>query len=538
MLAQMIPTSTDDERRSFYQRRLALFAQIFLWLFVAIIIWVNGIYELFPLMRVEHYVAINCVAVAGIVLLWLLHRMVFTGREISVEALFTWDVILSWLAAAVLGITALLAKERPINVFSVFIWTNFMVFARVCIIPSSGMRTLFVALGSFIPLSVTAVVIAMQQPTYVGTPVVAFAAGFVTYSVMAALLAALGSKVIYGLRLRIRAAQQLGQYSLIEKIGEGGMGTVYKAQHAMLRRPTALKLLKPEMAQADALARFEREVQLTSELTHPNTVAIFDYGRSPDGVFYYTMEYLDGIDLDRLVRRYGPQPASRVIHIVEQVCGALMEAHGRGLVHRDIKPGNVILCRRGNVPDVAKVLDFGLVKDLSSKDSTAINVLAGTPAYLAPEAVKDPETMGPSGDLYAVGAMAYYLLTGETVFSAKNVLEMCVHHVNTKPTPPSERVKVVVPEELEALIMQCLRKTPSERPANARLVRDRLLAMSEAYPWSMRDAEKWWRNFESSDGKRAAGQGKVSDGHKSMTVDLEGRAPTSTRGFEDTILGV
>ena len=199
-------------------------------------------------------------------------------------------------------------------------------------------------------------------------------------------------------------AKQLGQYELENKLGAGGMGVVYKAHHAMLRRPTAVKMLSIDKVDAASTARFEREVQITCQLNHPNTIAIYDYGRTPEGVFYYAMEFLDGLDLQQLVEKYGPQPEGRVIHILKQVCGSLYEAHSKGLVHRDIKPSNIMLNRRGSEPDVVKVLDFGLVKALDENKNagmTANASLTGTPLYMSPEAIQSPLAVDNRSDLYA-----------------------------------------------------------------------------------------------------------------------------------------
>jgi len=314
----------------------------------------------------------------------------------------------------------------------------------------------------------------------------------------AVVLATFISRVIYGLRQSVSMAQQLGQYVIEKKLGEGGMGEVYLARHTLLRRPTAVKLLPPERAGEKTIARFEREVRATSRLTHPNTVSIFDYGRTRDGVFYYAMEYLDGLDLQRVVQEHGPLPPARVIYILAQIAGALSEAHRAGLVHRDLKPANVFLCDRGGQRDTVKVLDFGLVKDTSPNNSdpaqTELNALIGTPTYLAPESIHSPGEVDARSDLYAVGAIGYFLLTGREVFQGASIVALCIAHLSEKPVRPSERIKRELPADLEALIMRCLAKQPEERPATAAALRQALLACSVP-AWNCEDAEDWWQRL-------------------------------------------
>lgn len=273
------------------------------------------------------------------------------------------------------------------------------------------------------------------------------------------------------------------------------MGVVYRARHAMLRRPTAIKLLTGTAGRA--AERFEREVQLTAGLTHPNTIAVFDYGRTPDGIFYYAMEYLEGVTLDELVQAYGPQPPARVVHLLLQVCGALEEAHDAGLVHRDIKPANVMLTVRGGHHDVVKVLDFGLVKqsEASTKLTTSsLNAVLGTPHFMAPEAILDPPSVDARTDLYALGVVAYLLLTGERPFEGANLVEICSAHLHQSPLHPSEK-QPGVPSDLEAIVLSCLEKKPERRPQSARELATRLSACSSP-PWSRDDARTWWEQAE------------------------------------------
>jgi tRNA A-37 threonylcarbamoyl transferase component Bud32 len=358
---------------------------------------------------------------------------------------------------------------------------NLILFTRSIFIPSSARRTLAVSAAAAFPLALYALA---NEP-------VRLAVWKVMWLLAAITVSTAGSAVIYGLRREVRHALQLGQYTLEEKLGEGGMGVVYRARHAMLRRPTAVKLLKPDRVGEASLRRFEREVQLTAGLSHPNTVSVFDYGRTPDGVFYYAMEYLDGLTLEEIVAGDGPLPPSRVVHVLRQVLGALAEAHGIGLVHRDVKPGNVILCERGGVPDVAKVLDFGLVKDAEGDAGLSRDgALLGTPLYLAPEAIRSPASDARS-DLYSVGAVAYYLLAGRPVFEGATVIEVCSQHLHATPVPPSARLGRPLPQALEAWVFACLEKDKERRPRSAALAAEQL-DRAGAGEWTADDARAWW----------------------------------------------
>jgi hypothetical protein len=303
------------------------------------------------------------------------------------------------------------------------------------------------------------------------------------------------------LQAAVLQAKQLGQYTLEAKLGAGGMGTVYRARHAMLRRPTAVKLLDIDKMSDSAVARFEREVQATSTLTHPNTVQIFDYGHTPEGIFYYAMELLEGTNLDDLVARVGPLPEARAVYLLRQACGSLAEAHATGLVHRDVKPANLFVTRRGGLADFVKVLDFGLVKAVGGADEahlTSANAVTGTPLYLSPEAVNEPDRLDARADVYALGAVAYYLLTGQPVFTGSTVMEICMKHVRETPTPPSTRLGRPVSTALEQLILRCLAKARADRPGDAGALLRELDKCSVAGRWSADDAAAWWELYAKS----------------------------------------
>ena len=338
------------------------------------------------------------------------------------------------------------------------------------------------------------------------------------------------------------AAKQVGQYELVEKLGQGAMGVVYKGRHAMLRRPTAIKLLDVEKINPGSIARFEREVQITCQLNNPNTIAIYDYGRTPEGVFYYAMEFLDGINLETLVNQAGPQPEARVIHLLLQICGSLYEAHSKGLVHRDIKPANIMLNRRGGLSDVIKVLDFGLVKAIDEKKQagmTAANSLTGTPLYISPEGINAPALVDARSDIYAVGATAYFLLTGHPPFVSSNLVDLLRMHVMDAPIAPSQRLGRPVSAELETAVLACLEKNPANRPQTARDVAGLLRKCPEYGRWTVDDGDAWWGRYER--GQLGSSTGRVSrtladQANEGIAGSGAGERRPAQQNFDQTIV--
>jgi serine/threonine-protein kinase len=314
---------------------------------------------------------------------------------------------------------------------------------------------------------------------------------------MAVAIAMFGSHKMRQLHQQAHQAQRLGQYRLKKVLGFGGMGTVYLAEHILLRRPCAIKVIRPDQAgDPRTLVRFEREVRATATLTHWNTVEIFDYGHAEDGTFYYVMEYLPGMNLEELVQEYGPLPPERVVHLLRQVCQALREAHSIGLLHRDIKPGNIFSCERGKVYDVAKLLDFGLVKSLGPADDgvmlTHEGVSAGSPAFMSPEQAAGLGQLDARSDIYNVGAVAYFLLTAELLFDRTSVLQMLHAHAY-EPFVPLPKFQEAVPADLQRVILRCLEKDPDRRYQDAQALEMALAACEVAGRWTLERAEDWWR---------------------------------------------
>jgi eukaryotic-like serine/threonine-protein kinase len=310
-------------------------------------------------------------------------------------------------------------------------------------------------------------------------------------------LAIHGSSRIDMLNQQANVAKELGQYLLRRSLGEGGMGSVYLAEHRFLRRPCAVKLIRAEQASNEvALARFEREVQSAAALTHPNSVQIYDYGRSEDGTFYFAMEFLPGVPLDKLVDEHGPLPPARAVHVLAQICGALGEAHHRGFVHRDLKPGNVMLCERGGVHDVAKLLDFGLVAAVATPEDrpdriTKTGMVVGTPAFMSPEQCMGLERVTPASDIYSLGALGFFLLTGEPPFGERQPMQALMAHVNETPRLASD-VNPAVPIALAQVIARCLAKKPEDRFPTVEAVQEALLRSVERQLWTPANARTWW----------------------------------------------
>lgn len=319
---------------------------------------------------------------------------------------------------------------------------------------------------------------------------------------MVAFWAFLLTKRIFRVEMQAQKAEELGSYQLAYMLGEGGMGQVWRARHSLLARDAAIKIIRTDgkgrgsARQADVLRkRFEREAKATARLECPHTVYIFDFGVTSSGEFYYVMELLNGISLQTMVERFGPQPASRVIHFVKQVCQSLEEAHRKGLVHRDIKPTNIFSCRVGLESDFTKVLDFGLVKHTDNDQNTMLTQdgsSAGTPAYMAPEAAMGEEKVDGRLDLYSIGCVAYFMLTGRLVFEEATATATALAHVQKAPVPPSERSELRIPKSLDAVILKCLAKNPDDRPASASALIRMFESLDDIEPWEQEQAHEWW----------------------------------------------
>jgi serine/threonine-protein kinase len=467
------------------------------------------------------------VATLVMLALWILTSL----RAWSMRTLAIFDAASLVLAGVCLALMAAQPDEKQLMA-GLFALTVTMM-ARAVLIPSTAKRTFVLSWASAFPLIVVSLV--FHRPAELP----GFSYGFLKllivvnallWMIISTTLSTVTSLTIYGLRQQVKAASQIGAYTLEEKIGSGGMGEVWRASHRMLIRPAAVKLVTPREAGSGdpelRLRRFEREARATAGLRSPHTVELYDFGVTDDGTFYYVMELLDGLDLDTLVDRFGPVPPERAIHLLTQVCASLDDAHQNGLVHRDIKPANIVVGRVSAARDFVKVLDFGLVKlegaqqsEKSLKLTDDANV-SGTPGFIAPEVVLgDPSDH--RVDIYSLGCVAYWLLTGKLVFEGPGAVKVMSDHVHTPPIPPSARTEQPIPAELDAVILECLAKDPNERPPTASALRERLERIPIAMPWTPARAETWWSDHAPSQASRRP----VAD----VLLSQEARPPRSVR---------
>ena len=384
-------------------------------------------------------------------------------------------------------------------------WICLLILIFAMIAPSTPRRMLIASIivASFDPIAYW---IAWLLGGNALNPAYVFVICWPTYA--CAFVAVVPARVLQRLGRRLREAQELGSYHLIERLGTGGMGEVWRAEHRLLARDAAIKLVRPEVLGARdenearlTLKRFEREAQATAALSSPHTIQVFDFGITQDGIFYYVMELLTGRDLESLVREFGPLPPHRVLYLLRQVCHSLADAHARGLVHRDIKPANIYVCRMGLEYDFAKVLDFGLVKIQAASRrgretetlSTRENTTPGTPAYMAPEVILGDAEVDRRADVYSLGCVTYFLLTGELVFEADTSMKMLMQHLHAQPMPPSERTELSVPRELDELVLACLQKDPRHRPQDAGELYQMACHVRIRDEWNSDEAKRWWR---------------------------------------------
>jgi eukaryotic-like serine/threonine-protein kinase len=392
--------------------------------------------------------------------------------------------------------------EKPrgwVGLSWVAVWTVLF----TVVVPTKPRRALLAALGS---ISAVPVVIGSAMASGIASLTLSpleFFAGLVFPYLFVVMMAYVGARVVYNLGSELGRARELGSYRLVEPLRHGGMGEVWRARHLLLVRPAAIKLIRPSLADgragafAEARRRFEREAQVIASLRSPHTVTLFDFGVSADGAFYYVMELLEGLDAETLVRRTGAVPPERAIHLLRQVCHSLSEAHSSGLVHRDIKPSNIFLCRYGEDHDFVKVLDFGIVKATTATAETGPALtreltVHGTLAFMAPEqALASPDVDG-RADIYATGCVAYWLLTGQQVFTADTPMALLLHHAQTPATPPSAKTDTRIPAALDDLVLSCLAKDPAARPQTARELSRRLASVEGAHDWTNDRAREWW----------------------------------------------
>jgi serine/threonine-protein kinase len=446
------------------------------------------------------------VDVAGVLVsagLWLLARR----RDVEPAKLHLAGSVYMVLICFVIGLTSNWQFYVEDGVLPALTWVPAVIIFFPLVLPGRPRRMLVAGLAA--AATSPAAIAVLHVSGRVVADADAYASATIK-SLLAVMFAYVGARAVYGLGREVAVAREMGSYRLEKRLGEGGMGEVWQARHRMLARPAAIKLIRPSLANggggaspqgADLRLRFAREAQAIATLRSPHTVDVFDFGVTEDGAFYYAMELLDGVDADTLVQRFGPVPVERVVHLLGHVCHSLSEAHTRGLVHRDIKPANVFICRYGEELDFVKVLDFGLVKALGDRGPgipalTSEHVVQGTPAFMAPEQALGRTDIDGRADIYAIGCVAYWLLTGALVFEGDTPMAMVTHHARTAPLGPSARAAQPIPPALDRLVLACLAKDPDARPQTARELSERLGAVECTAAWTPQRARAWWETHQ------------------------------------------
>jgi serine/threonine-protein kinase len=449
-------------------------------------------FDFIPMVALDYVILVGFVAVS--VLLFYLVR----SQRYSPSVLLDLGYVYAVVSGFAYGITV---NKIPLPDVTVPGWSPIAVWAFMfpLVIPARPWKAMVVAASIAVmdPLSYLTLV-ALGTVAADGFPVGRFLPNLVVV-----ILVPFVSRIVYQLGSEATKAQELGSYRLVEPLGKGGMGEVWRAEHRMLARPAAAKLIRPDALSSNpahastVVKRFEREAQATALLTSPNTVQIYDFGTTSDGTFFYVMEMLDGVDLETMVREHGPLPPERTVHLLRQAARSLHEAHGHGLVHRDIKPANLFVCRYGGISDFVKLLDFGLVTTATDSDVledanlTSEGFAPCTPGYVAPEIASGKRDFTGMADLYSLGCVAYWMLTGRPLFEGLTPMELIVQHVSKPPGAPSETSPFEISEELDSLILGLLAKDPADRPASARVLENALARIGDD-AWDEESAAEWW----------------------------------------------
>jgi serine/threonine-protein kinase len=473
-MAGVFPNLVDAERRAGYWGNPEFWAPAVISIAVALVMWALAMSGRLPLSTVMNIgLAFEVVSCFGIAIAEYLEptRLNTSGPWIG----------LSWVAA----------------------WAPLF----TVVIPTRPLKAALVTLAGVMSVPFVIGFMVLTERTTYRPDADAFFFWSVLPYLLIAIMAYVGARVVYTLGKAVTEARELGSYRLVERLGQGGMGEVWRAKHRLLARPAAIKLIRGSSgpgtaARAEAIRRFEREAQVTAGLSSPHTVQLYDFGVADDGSFYYVMELLNGLDLETLVQRHGPVPVERAIYLLRQVCHSLAEAESHGLVHRDIKPANLFVCRYGGEYDFVKVLDFGIAKAVPNMMQTGAlsltqdNLLQGTPAYIAPEQVMNGSNVDSRADIYATGCVAYFLLTGKPVFVGDTPMAVVVQHAHSRPAAPSESSELPIPPALDRLILDCLAKGPAERPQSARELSQRLAEVATAAAWNEERARAWWQTHQ------------------------------------------